>query len=83
MNLKKLFKESGHKAVAQKVLREHSSSLALRHPLNTKNVQIKIPEILFNYVKVTAKSPGKISERFEEIILKDMRALVDEGIKLY
>jgi len=83
MNLKKLFKEAGHKAVAQAVLREYSSAVALKRPPKKKNVQILIPEILVNYVKVTARSPGRIGERFEQLILKDMRNLTDEGIKLY
>ena len=82
MNLKKLFEESGHKAVAQKILQEYSSTVSLRRPLKKRKIQLRVPEILYDYVKITKSTQG-VCERLEEIILQEVRRTAEEQVKLY
>lgn len=83
MNLKKLFEESGHKAVARAVLQEYSTSVSLKRPVKRVKVQVMVSEPFYEYVKLTAKSSGKIGERLDKIILSSIRNVADETVKLY
>lgn len=82
MNLLKVFKESGHREVARHVLDEYNLNQSLHKPLEMRKIQVKIPEVLYQYVKAT-KSKGKLGERLTQIIMQDVRRLAEEKPKIY
>jgi len=78
MNLKKLKQEEGIKAVAKHVLQEYHSANQLRRGMEKHRLTTKIYQPFFDYVFATAKSPRKIGERLNEIILNDLRARAED-----